>query len=150
MLTSLINSSGYKAADEAAQVQMIKKVWDYANEVGKKAVLPDYEINDSKNGSVESFTRDGKVGSYTAKMMQALDQLDYESYETMIEALHEEEVEDSTIRKKISDKYCKQYKDAYRKNNFEKMDEIEERLSMTDFEFDLDGWEDDVDKKYGR
>jgi hypothetical protein len=150
MLTSLINSSGYKAADEAAQVQMIKKVWDYANEVGKKAVLPDYEINDSKNGSVESFTRYGKVGSYTAKMMQALDQLDYESYETMIEALHEEEVEDSTIRTKIANKYRDQYKDAYRKNNFEKMDEIEERLSMTDFEFDLDKWEDDVDKKYGQ
>lgn len=69
----------------------------------------------------------------------------------MVEALHQEGIEDSEIKNKIRDTYRNQYKDAYRKGDTERMAEIEETLDMTDYDFSklISGWEDDVDEKYG-
>ena len=86
------------------------------------------------------------VDEYKSDMMKALDTGDYEGYETMVEALRNEGVEDSSIKEKIGNKYRDQYKDAYRKGNYEKMAEIEETLDNSGFDFDLNKWENDVDK----
>ena len=67
----------------------------------------------------------------------------------MVEALREEEVEDSKIKEKIGNKYRDQYKDAYLKGDYDRMAEIEELLDNTGFDFDLDKWEKDADEKRG-
>jgi predicted DNA-binding protein (UPF0278 family) len=100
--------------------------------------------------NVDSIAGEGKIDGYKNEMLKALQLGDIEAYETMVEALHDEEVEDSEIKKKIQDTYIKKYKEAYRKNNFDKMAEIEEILFNTGYDFDISGWESDVDKKYGR
>ena len=96
---------------------------------------------------VDSVVTEGKISSYNDNMMKALADGDYEGYETMIEALHEQGVEDSTIKTKISGKYRDLYKEAYKKGDFETMAEIEELLDNTGFQFDLGSWEEQVDKK---
>jgi hypothetical protein len=148
MLTELINSEGYQEADEAAQVQMIKKAWSYADKVGKKAVVPDFEL-DEKPNITESVVKEGKVSAYNAGMMKSLESGDTEGYDAMVEALHEQGVEDSEIKTKIGSKYRDQYKDAYKKGNYERMAEIEDILDSSGFDFDLDAWEEQVDKKSG-
>ena len=149
MLTELIGSQDYQNADDAAQVQMINKVWDYADKVGKSAVVADYEIENSGKDPVQNVISEGKVSSYNASMMTALENGDYGAYDTMVEALHQEGVEDSTIRTKIGNKYRDQYKDAYLKGDYDRMAEIEELLDNTGFDFDLDKWEKDADEKRG-
>ena len=64
----------------------------------------------------------------------------------MVEALHGEDVEDSEIKSKIATKYRDQYKEAYRKGNYERMSEIEEILDNTGYSFDVGAWEDQVDE----
>jgi predicted Holliday junction resolvase-like endonuclease len=147
MLMKLINSTDYKRADPATQVQMIKKCWDYADQVGKKEIIPDYDMENVT--SVADITREGKITSYNTKMMTSLEMGDVVGYETMVEALHEQGVEDQKIKEKIANKYRDKYKEAYRKNQQNVMAQIEEILDMTDFNFDLEGWEEQVDEKYG-
>lgn len=151
MLTELINSPDYQDASEAAQVQMIKGVWSYADQIGKSAVIPDYEMKDKGPDPVASIAKEEKISSYESDMMVALASGDQEGYETMIEALHEEDVEDSEIKAKIRDTYRDQYKAAYRKGDDERMAEIESILDDSGFDFSklLNDWEKDVDKKYG-
>jgi hypothetical protein len=147
LLKSIIASTDYKNADESTQVKMIKNAWDYAEKVGKKAVAPDYLIDD--DGSVESITQGSKIDSYKTKMMRSLESGDFTGYQAMAQALRDEGMEDTDIRKKINDKYSKEYKNAYRRNDTSRMQEIIDILDMTEYEFDIDKWEEDVDEKYG-
>jgi len=149
-LTELINTEDYQNANEATQAQMIKDVWSYADKVGKQAVIPDYEMENMGTNPVKTITKESKITSYKSDMMKALDSGDYEGYDTMVEALREENVEDSDIKSKISSKYRDMYKDAYRKDNYEEMARIEEILDNTGFSFDIGAWEEQVDEKYNR
>jgi hypothetical protein len=144
MLTELVNSEAYKDADEAAQVQMMKKCWEYADKAGQQAVIPDYELDKE---DVSSIVKSGKIASYNADLMQSLENGNQEAYDTMVEALHEQGVEDGDIKTKIATKYRDQYKEAYRKGNNERMAEIENILNMTGYAFDLEKWERAVDEK---
>jgi hypothetical protein len=151
-LTELINSKDYQEASEDTQAQMIKDSWSYADKVGKQAIIPDFEMDDMGPKPVETITKDAKIASYKEDMLESLANGDYEGYETMIEALHEEDVEDSDIKTNISNAYRDQWKDAYRKGNYERMNEIEEILDNTGFDFNIygkNGWEDKVIEKYG-
>ena len=148
MLTELINSSEYKNADDAAQVQMIKKVWEYATQVGKNAVVPEYLVDG--NTTVAEIAKDGKITSCYDNMLTSLKNGDYMGYETMVEALHQMDVEDSKIKEKIANKYRKSYQQAYISGDQYKMAEIEQILDMTDFSFDLNKWEEDAEKNYGK
>jgi hypothetical protein len=148
-LTELINSEEYRKAADATQVQMIKDVWSHADKVGRAAVIPDYELENKGENAVATITKEAKITSYKNDMMTALATDDYDGYETMVEALLEEGVEESEIKTKISVKYRDLYKAAYRKGDEEAMAEIEEILDNTGFDFDLGAWEDQVDEKYG-
>lgn len=103
---------------------------------------------DHKN--IASISKDSKITGYKDKMMKVLETGDYDGYETMVEALHSEEVEDSEIKSKIATKYRDQYKEAYRKGNYERMSEIEEILDNTGYSFDVGAWEDQVDETLGK
>ena len=149
-LTELINSKDYQEANESTQVQMIKDVWSYADKVGKKAIIPGFEMEDMGANPVATVTKDAKITSYKSDMMVALAAGDYEGYDTMVEALHGEGVEDSEIKNKISGVYRDKYKEAYRKGDTEQMAEIEELLDNTGFNFDLNNWEKQVDEKYNQ
>ena len=99
----------------------------------------------------------GKIDGYKADMIASLESNDYESYETMVEALHEEGIEDSEIKTKIGTAYRDQYKEAYRtylktgsQAALARMLEIEDILDMTDFEFNYGGkggWQEQVEDK---
>ena len=146
LLNNLIRSKDYNDADDATKVQMMKSVWSYAEKVGLSKVIPDYDYDQV---SVESIAEDGKKGSYKTHMLTALDTMDYDGYDAMIEALHELGVEDSSIKSWISNKYRDQYKTAYRKGNDAEMARIEDILFNSGLDFDIDAWEEQVDKKYG-
>ena len=148
-LTELISSQDYQEANETTQAQMIKDVWSYADKVGKKAIIPDFEMEDMGANPVATIAQDAQVTTHKADMMTALANGDYQGYATMVEALHQEGIEDSEIKNKISGVYRDKYKEAYRKGDTEQMAEIEEILDMTDFDFDLEKWEEQVDEKYG-
>jgi O-methyltransferase involved in polyketide biosynthesis len=83
-------------------------------------------------------------------MIKDLESGNYEDYDSMVEALREAGVEDSTIKANIGNKYRDQYKDAYLKGDYDRMAEIEELLDNTGFDFDLDAWEEQANKKYGK
>jgi hypothetical protein len=138
MLTELINSADYKDADDEAQIQMIDNVWKYADKVGKKSIIPDFDMGEENIGTI---TKESKASTYKDKMMKSLEHGDYEGYETMVEALRELDVEDSTIKQKIGDKYRKEYKKAYVNGDTDKMSEIEEILFYSGFDFELGNWE---------
>jgi len=151
-LTELINSQDYQEANETTQAQMIKDVWSYADKVGKKTIIPDFELEDLGDTAVQPLARDAKITVCKADMITALSSGDFEGYDTMVEALHEAGVEDSTIKTKIGDTYRDQWKDAYRKGDNERMAEIEDILDYTGFDFNIygkNGWEDKVIEKYG-
>lgn len=99
--------------------------------------------------SVESIAEDGKKNSSKTHMLTALDTMDYEGYDAMLESLYEMGVEDSTIRDWIRNKYINQYKSAYRRGNTTEMARIEDILYNSGYDFDLDAWEEKVDEKYG-
>ena len=146
-LNELINTDDYKNADASVQAQMIKSVWSYADQVGKSAIIPNYDTDEINKTSVQTIAKDSKITGYQNEMIKALNAGDYEAYDTMVEALHQEDVEDSAIKTKIGNTYRDQYKDAYKNGNFERMSEIEEILDNTGFSFDTDAWEEQVDKK---
>jgi hypothetical protein len=150
MLNDLIRTNAYKQADAAAQVQMMKKCWEYADKVGKNAVVPEYEVEDKGENTIQTITREGRIVSYNNQLIQALQKENYEAVETMIEALRQEDVEDAAIKETIAKKYRDKYKEAYRKGQTDEMFKIMELLEMTDFEYDFDKWEEQVDEKYGR
>jgi polyhydroxyalkanoate synthesis regulator phasin len=91
-------------------------------------------------------------------MMQCIEKGNWEYFDTYVEALCEEGVEDSEIKDKISKKYCSQWKDSYRKyletedkKYDNQMKEIEELLDNTGFKFNIygkNGWKVNVDKEY--
>lgn len=64
----------------------------------------------------------------------------------MIEALRELDVEESTIKTKIGDKYRKEYKKAYLKGDTNKMSKIEEILFYSGYDFDLGKWEEQAEQ----
>ena len=149
-LTELMGTSEYKNADDATQVQMIKDVWSYADKMGKAAIIPTYKVENMGDNPIATITKDSKVTSYKTEMIKALDMGDYDAYETMVESLYREEVEDSEIKTKIGNSYREKYKTAYLNDDYETMSEIADILDNTGYDFDLDKWESDADEKYGK
>ena len=153
MLNELVNSDEYQdITDDDVKVEIIRKVYSYANEVAKAAILDDYRY---EKQTVADFIHDGKVTDYKSKMIVCLKEGNYKGYGNYVEALREEGVEDSEIKRKISDTYRDQWKEAYRKyieTNDEQyskqMDKIENVLNDTDFTFDISNWMSQVDKEY--
>jgi len=125
---------------------MVKEVWDYANSIGKQAVFPDLFVS---HKSVEDITHTGTVNGYKNEMMKALKVGDIDTFDDMVEALHEQDVPDSEIKTKIAGTYRDAYKEAYIQDDYETMNMIEDLLDDTGFKFDLDAWEEQADKKYG-
>ena len=146
-LTELMSTEDYKNATDDEQAQMVKNIWTYAGNVGKAAVIPDYLLENSDN-PIEEATQNAKVTRYKAKMLQCLGSGDIEGYDTMVEALREADVSDSTIKSSIRNAYHDKYIAAYLKDDYETMSEIENILDNTDFDFDLDEWEEKADEKY--
>ena len=143
-LTALMNSEAYKRATDEEQKEQVKKVWSYADQVGKAAVIPDYKVTIS---SVEEATSSGSVSYYQDLMLTSLNAGDYKAYDTCIQALRDNNVEDSTIKTKLGNTYREKYKTAYRKNDYATMLDIEDMLDHTGFDFDYQKWQDDVDEK---
>ena len=65
----------------------------------------------------------------------------------MVEALRQDGVSDDSIKERISKAYRDQYKEAYRNDDFVRMDEIEELLDSTGFSFNLSNWKKAVDNE---
>ena len=146
-LTELMGNEDYQNASTATQVQMIKDIWSHANDVGKKAVIPDIDLNDPVETSVGTIAKDSKIASTKNEMIKALNARDYDAYDTMVQALYDEGLEESDVKAKIRDYYREQYKDAYRKKMKDRISEIEEILDNTGIDFDelIDGWKEAVD-----
>ena len=149
-LTELMSMIDYKSATDDVQAKMIKEVWDYADDIGKSAVIPEYRMEDMGYNPIATVAHNSKIKGYEEEMVKALKVGDYDAYETMIEALHENEVEDSAIKTKIGNAFREKYKKAYLDDDFATMAEIEDILDYTDFDFDLEAWEEKADEKYGR
>ena len=149
-LTELIGTQEYNAAEDDVKAEMIKEVWSYADKIGKNAAVPSYMVESKGENPIAEITKSSTVKGYEGRMLQALELGDFDTYETMVEALHQEEVEDSAIKTKIGTAYRDKYKTAYINDDFATMAEIEEILDNTDFDFDLDAWEERADEKYGR
>lgn len=160
MLKELFSNEEYQnMTDDDAKVEIVRKVYSYANKVSRAAVDEEYRY---EKQSVSEMIKDGKTTDYKSKMIQCLDDGNLEGFETYVEALREEGVEDSTIKTKIGDKYRDQWKKAYRnyletenEKYSKQMEQIEDILDtvsdLTDFEFNIygkNGWESKVDEEY--
>lgn len=145
-LTDLLNNPDYQNASDATQVQMIKDIWSHANKVGQKAVIPDIDVDDS---NVATIAKDSKISSTKNEMIKALNARDYDAYDTMVQALYDEGLEESDVRAKIRDYYREQYKDAYRKKMKDRISEIKEILNNTGIDFSdlIDNWQEAVDEE---
>jgi hypothetical protein len=146
-LDELIRTDDYRNAEATVQAQMFKDVWSYADKIGKSAVIPGFEMDDMGANPVASIAKDSKVDGYKNEMIKALDANDYETYQTMIQALRNEGVADKDIKTKISNTYRDKYKEAYRKGYENVMADIDEILDNTGFDFDTYAWELQVDKE---
>jgi hypothetical protein len=156
MLAELFGSREYQEmTNDDAKVEAIRKVYNYANQVARAAIDEDYWY---EKRTVSEMVQDGKTTDYKVKMMQCIEDGNWEGYEDYVEALREEGVEDSSIKSKINSKYSGQWKDAYRKyletgneKYSDRMAEIEELLESTGFEFNIygnKGWEEKVDESF--
>ena len=145
-LSELIENPDYQNASDATQVQMIKDIWSHANKVGQKAVIPDIDVDDS---NVATIAKDSKIASTKNEMIKALNAGDYDAYDTMVQALYDEGLEESDVRAKIRDYYREQYKDAYRKGLDDRVLEIEDILDNTGIDFSdlIDSWQEAVDNE---
>ena len=137
-LTELFASEEYRKADPMIQAQIVKEVWDYATDIGKQAVFPDLFVEPQ---SVEDIIHAGTVTGYKNEMMKALKVGDIDTFDDMVEALREQDVPYTEIKKRIGDTYSDQYKEAYIMDDYETMNMIEDLLDDTGFKFDLDAWE---------
>ncbi|MBO7351749.1 MAG: hypothetical protein J6U12_02395, partial [Candidatus Methanomethylophilaceae archaeon] len=153
MLTELINSDDYKAdtTTDAARAEMISRVWTYANNVGRKAVFPEYQMDNLGDDAVGSIVHDSNVTVCLTDALQYLDNGDLASYSNMVEAIRFEMGDDKAANSKIKDKignaYRDKYKAAYRKNDTDEMDRIKEILDNSEFNFKISDWEKAVDKE---
>jgi len=157
-LSELMTNPYYLTADDEVQAYMVDQVWSYANQEGKKVVAPDY--NPTKNygeDPIATIVQDTKkhfktqtTKAMNKELLKAVDAGDETAFEAVVEDLHENGVEDKTIRGTIGDKYRPIYQAAYLSGTEEGMDkmfEIEEMLSMTNYSFDFKKWRKDADKK---
>ena len=154
LLGQLMNNPYYQQSEPDDQAALVKSVWDYAIAAGKKAVFPEYEMKSYGDSPLGTIIKDfadkqtnQKITDNKKEMIKALDMNDYEAYDTMIEALHEQGVTDESIKNKIADTYRDQYKDAYRSGNWVRMAEIEQILDNTGYSFNVLNWEKAVDKE---
>ena len=156
MLAELFGSKEYQdMTDDDAKVEMVRNIYSYAKKVARGAIDEDYWY---EKQAVSEMIQDGKTTDYKAKMMQCIEDGNWEGYENYVEALREEGVEDSAIKSKINSKYSGQWKDAYRKyletgneKYSDRMAEIEELLESTGYEFNIygnKGWEEKVDQEF--
>ena len=150
-LTELLNSSEYQNALDSARIKMIDAVWKHADKVGRQAVVPDIQV-DQQN--VAEIAKDSKIKSLEDEVIKALKAEEYDTYDTMVEAIREEYEDDNeadqAIKTKVSRFYINQWKEAYRNNDTVKMDEIEELLEYTGYDFNIygkNGWMEQEDKK---
>lgn len=156
-LNEMMNTDYYQSSDPDTKRALVEGVWDYANNRGKLAVDPNIEVDEwVRDGSnpvqeiidgSEAKAKKNRITTNKGNMITALSQGDIEGYETMVEALREDGVDDKTIKNKIADTYRDQYKDAYRNGDYSEMERIETLLSNTDFDFDTYSWEKAVDKE---
>lgn len=147
-LTELLNSKAYQEATDTVKADMIKKIWSHATQVGKNAVVPEYTINE-KSDSVAEIAQTSKIAGYKNEMLKALKVEDFDAYETMVQALIDEDVPESEIKQKISDTYRDEYKRVYWNGDSVRMAEIEDLLDSTGFDFDFEKWQEQEDKKHG-
>jgi hypothetical protein len=149
-LTELFNDPTYQnAQSEEVRAEMIKGVWSYADKIGKAAAVPEYDAGASKKNPIAKIAKDAVIGGYEKDMVDALDEGDYETYETMRQALYDNDVEDSSIKEKIGNTYRDQWKDAYKKNDNERMEEIEDAIFHSGYDINIygkGGWQSQVDK----
>ena len=155
LLGQLFATAEYQTADPDDKAALVDSVWSYANDQGKKAAVP--ELNKGEGGETDPLEEilsgyDGKkqkkrVTENKQKMVKALGDGDYEGFNAMVEALREDGVEDKAIKEKIGDTFRDQYKDAYRKEDYARMDDIAEKLKNSGFEFNLESWENAVKKE---
>lgn len=146
-LAELMQTDEYKNGSPELQAQLIKNVWSYATQVGKKAVIPDFQMDNTGGDPVKKAVVDGSETYYKDEAVKAMEAGDWDAYDTCIAALENLGVSESTIKTKISNVYRDQYKDAYRKGDYVKMAEIEDILDNTGFTFKVSDWEKQVDKE---
>lgn len=145
-LAELIQNPDYLSASDATQVQMIKDIWSHANKVGQNAVIPEIDIDAPSENTVATIAKDSKIASCKSEMIKALNAGDYDAYETMTQALYDEDLDESDIKAKVRDYYRDQYKDAYKKGNDARVLEIEEIIDNTGLDINYYKWQEDVDK----
>lgn len=133
LLTELINSDEYNdpTTTDEMKVKMIDNVWSHATDLGRAAVVPDYEIKSS--GKISTIGNDSKIAVYKSDLTSYLNKGDIRSYEVALEGLRQLDVKDSDIRGYIRDYFRDMYKDAYRKDDMEEMLRIQDLMTGTDF-----------------
>ena len=147
LLTDLMQNPDYIQADDRKKVLMMKSVWDYAEKVGLAAAIPDYDYDDLGLNAASTIAKEGKVTGYKADMFTALEQGDLDGYDAMVQALWDNDVEDSQIRQWIGNKYRDSYKSAYKRGRTDEMLRIAQILDNSGYAFDIYEWEAQVDEK---
>ena len=150
LLGELFGTDAYLTANEDEKGALVDDVWIYANNKGKVAAIPDADLGNWEEsadpvGDIiakhDAKKKDNRVTANKNNMITALNSGDIEGFETMVEALRQDGVSDESIKERISKAYRDQYKEAYRNDDFVRMDEIEELLDSTGFSFNLSNWE---------
>lgn len=156
-IEQMINTPEYQSAPDYEKVSMINEAWDYANQVGKRAVVPDATVDEYvSNGSdpvkaiiekrAETIQKQ-TVSNHKSAMLKSLEEGKTEEFATMQEALRRDGKEENDIKGYVADKYRDAYKAAYLAGREDQMDAIKETLNSTGYEFDYAGWEKQAKKK---
>ena len=156
-LNELMTNEYYLNASDEEKAAMVEEVWKHAEIVGKQAVAPDYKPKDTFGDnpiasivdSRKEKLKDNTVKELNTELLKAVKAQDATAFDTMIQALHDNGVEDKTIKEKIAKEggYRDAYKAAYLADDIDKMYEIEDILDMTGFDYDYKSWRKDADKK---
>lgn len=147
-LEALMATENYQKAGPEEQAQLIVNAWSYADAVGKAAVVPGYEVTGYGKDPVTTISQNGAKTYYKSELLKALKAEDMDTFDTCVEALKENGMEDSAIKTAIADSgYRDEYKAAYRRGDDMRMLEIEETLDSTGYDYDFAKWRKDEQKK---
>ena len=152
-LEGLMATDYWKRASDDERVNMLKDTWTYANGKGKRAIIPDANVDkwilNATNPVQAVIDRSEGRLSTTAKkdyktgMLKSLEANNKEGYQTAVAGLIKEGVKEETIRGYITKAYKEKYQAAYKAGDEDMMDDIEDTLELTGFDYSetIAGWE---------
>lgn len=143
LLNQVVESPKYQIYGDDVKIKMVKDAWEYATQLAKSEIDPRVTVDswivkgqdnplDALITQRENAARDEYIADHKSELLKALDEDDYASASANIEGLYKADKDDSYIRGEITRKYKPLYIDAYEKDDYDTMDDIEMKLDMLD------------------